>query len=218
MAGGWFTKQADFLTAANLNDVNDQTVGGQIQSVPTAVPATQGNQTLPGDRIILDDATAYALSDTTVGTLYGGIYCYVQATYTTQAPVVGAIAFLKATDVGNLLPTSPATTSYVAYGDAQPSTSVPTYVFGVWINVLTKNYYGWIQIAGVASVLFDSTVTATTAGSMVIAKASSVVPSCADNGAAITQATWAAHLGVSLGTVTTSAASKVALLRGFGRL
>ena len=39
-AGGWFTKQADFLTAANLNDVNDVTVGGQIQSVPSAVPAS----------------------------------------------------------------------------------------------------------------------------------------------------------------------------------
>jgi hypothetical protein len=218
MAGGWFTKQADFLTAAYLNDVNDQTVGGQIQSVPSAVPATQGIQTLPGDRIILDDATAYALSDTTVGTLYGGIYCYVQSTYTTQAPVVGGIAFFKAADIGNLTPTSPLTTSYVAYGDAQPLTTVPTYVFGIWINVLTKSYYGWIQIAGVASVLFDSAVTANVTGNWVSAKVSASVASTADVGAVVGVITIAAILGVSVGTVTTSTVSKVSLLRGFGRL
>jgi hypothetical protein len=221
MAGGWFTKQADFLTAAYLNDVNDQTVGGQIQSVPTAVPATQGNQTLPGDRIILDDATAYALSDTTIGTLYGGIYMYVQSTYTTRAPVVGGIAFMQAADLGNLTPTSPLTTSYVAYGDTQPTTLVPSYVLGVWINVLTKSYYGWVQIAGVASVLFDSTVTATTTGGLVIAKASAVVASTADNltsGYAVTALTLVSEIGVSMGTVVTSTLSKVAILRGMGRL
>jgi hypothetical protein len=218
MAGGWFTKQADYLNAAYLNDVNDTTVGGQIQSVPSGITATQGQQTLPGDRIVLDDATASALSDTTVGTLYGGIYMYVQSTYTTTAPAVGQIGFLKGTDVGNLLPTSPNTTSYVAYGDAQPTTGNPAYVLGIYINAITKNNYGWIQIAGMASVLFDSTVTATTTGSMVTAKASSVVPSCADNGVAITQATWCAQIGVSVATVAASTISKVAILRGFGRI
>jgi hypothetical protein len=218
MAGGWFTKQADYLNAAYLNDVNDQTVGGQIQSVPSNVPATQGQQTQPGDRIILDDAAAYALSDTTIGTLYGGIYMYVQSTYTTTAPVVGGIGFFKGTDVGNLTPTSPNTTSYVSYGDAQPTVGNPAYVLGIYINAITKNYYGWIQISGVASVLFDSTITATTTGSMVTAKATAVVPSTADNGVAITQATWCAQIGVSIATVAASTLSKVSMLRGFGRL
>ena len=221
MAGGWFTKQGDFLTAANLNDVNDQTVGGQIQSVPTNVTASQGIQTQPGDRIILDDATASALSDTTIGTLYGGIYMYVQSTYTTRAPVVGGIAFMVASDLGNLTPTSPLTTSYVAYGDAQPSTVLPTYVLGVWINVLTKSYYGWIQIAGIASVLFDSTVTATTAGSLVIAKATAAVASTADNvtsGYAVTAITAVSSIGVSMGTTATSTIAKVAITRGMSRL
>jgi hypothetical protein len=214
MAGGWFTKQADFLTAAYLNDVNDLTLGGQIQSVPTAVPATQGIQTLPGDRIILDDATAYALSDTVIGTLYGGIYMYVQATYTTTAPVVGGIGFFKTADIGS----TTAPNSYIAYGDAQPSTTVPSYVLGIFINAITKAYYGWIQIAGVATVLFDSTVTATTTGYMVVAKSAAAVPSTADQGVAITQLTWCAQIGVSLATVVTSTLSKVSMLRGFGRL
>ena len=215
MAGGWFTKQADYLNAAYLNDVNDSQVGGAIASVPSGVTATQGQQTLPGDRIILDDATAYALSDTTIGTLYGGIYMYVQSKYTTTAPAVGGIAFFKATDIGN---TQQPGVAYIAYGDAQPSTTLPTYVLGIYINALTNAYYGWIQIAGIATVLFDSTVIATTAGDMVVAKASPANASTADNGVTITQATWAANLGVSVGTVSTSGASKVALLRGFGRL
>src|ERR1700676_698809 len=100
MAGGWFTKQADFLTARYLNDVNDATLGGQIQSVPAGVPASQGIQTQPGDRIVLDDATALALSDTAIGTLWGGIYEYVQSkAASTAAPAVGIAAFFLAADV-----------------------------------------------------------------------------------------------------------------------
>lgn len=215
MAGGWFTKQADYLDAAFLNDVNTATLGGQIQSVPSNVPASQGQQSLPGDRIILDDATALALSDTTVGTLFGGIYMYCLATWTTQAAAVGGIAFYRAADIG-----STTTTPYVAFGDAQPTTVIPTYILGVWINVLTKGNYGWIQIAGIASVLFDSTVTSTVAGNLAVVKASASVASTADNQttSAPTALQVAAVLGVSVGTVATSVVSKVAITRGMARL
>lgn len=216
MAGGWFTKQADFLTAANLNDVNDATVGGQIQSVPTNVPATQGIQTLPGDRIILDDATALALSDTTVGTLYGGIYMYCNVTWTTQAAAVGGVAFFRASDIG-----STTTTPYVAYGDAQPTTVIPTYILGVFINAISKSNYGWIQVAGIASVLFNSTVTSTVGGNLVTTYASSTgIASSADN-TTVTNPTAlvvAQVIGVSIGTVATSVVSKVAITRAISRL
>jgi hypothetical protein len=218
MAGGWFTKQGDFLTAAYLNDVNDVTVGGQIQYVPTNVTASQGIQTQPGDRIILDDATASALSDTTIGTLYGGMYMYVQSTYTTQIPVLGAAAFYKAADVGNLAPTSPNTTSYVAYSDAQPTTAIPSYFLGVYINVITKNNYGWIQIGGMATCLFDSALTATAAGNWVSVKVSSSVASCFDCGAVVGVVTLSALVGTAVGLPATSTASKVSIWRGFGRL
>jgi hypothetical protein len=214
MAGGWFTKQADFLTAAYLNDVNDSTVGGQIQSVPSAVPATQGIQTLPGDRIILDDATAYALSDTAVGTLYGGIYMYVLSlSSSTASPAVGAIAFWRSADIG-----STTTTPYIATADAQPLTTTPAYILGIWINAITKGNAGWVQIAGIASVLFDSASVNTTQASMVTAQTSATVASTATNAQAITQATWCYQIGVSIGTVATSTISKVSILRGFGRL
>lgn len=209
-AGGMLTKQADFLTAKYLNDVNDAVAGGAVVSVPAGAPSPQVSQTLPGDRIVLDDATALALSDTTVNTLYGGIYMYVQGTWTTTAAVVGGIAFWKQADVG---------VQYVAYGDAQPATATPSFIAGIWINALTKGNYGWIQIAGVASVLFDSAVTATTVGEMVVAKVSASVPSTADNGATVSQQTVADLLGVSIQTVAASTVSQVALTRSpFSRI
>jgi len=215
MAGGWFTKQADFLTAAYLNDVNDSAVGGQIQSVPTAVPATQGIQTLPGDRIILDDVTAAALSDTTIGTLYGGIYMYVQATWTTTAAALGQAGFYKVADIGS----TTAPNSYIAYGDAQPTTAIPTYFLGVFISAPTKGNYCWIQIQGMASGLFDSTLAGTVAaGNWVSVKVSSIVPSCFDVGAAVGVVTLSALVGTAAGLPATSTLSKIAIWRGFGRL
>ncbi len=210
MAGGYLTKQADFLTAKFLNDVNDAASGGVIVSVPTGAPTVAVSQTQPGDRIVLDDATALALSDTTVGTLLGGIYMYVQYKTTTRAAVVGGIAFWKQTDVG---------TAYIAYGDAQPTTTNPTFIAGIFINVLTANNFGWIQVGGIANVLFDSAVTATLVGDMVSAKGGASVASTADNGAAVTQLTVAALLGVSIQTVTASTVTQVALTRSpFSRI
>lgn len=217
---GTFTKQATWLSARYLNDVNDVTAQGAINSVPSGVTATQANQTLPGDRIIFDDAAALAVSDTTVGTLYGGIYMYVQATWTTTAAAVGGVAFLKAADVGATTNTSPQTTNYQVYGDAQPSTSVPSYVMGIFINAVTKNQYCWIQIAGMATVLFTATPTNTNAGHMVVAtqNAAGASLSTADNGVTISELTFACQIGVSYAAVTTSGKSLVSILRGFGRL
>jgi hypothetical protein len=210
MASGMLTKQADNISARYLNDVNDAVSGGAPVSVPAGAPAAQVNQTQPGDRICLDDITALGLSDTTVGTLYGGIYIYVQATYTTTAPVRGGIGFWKQADVG---------VQYVAYGDALPATATPSFIAGIFISAPTKGNYCWIQIAGVASVLFDSTITATTVGDLVTAKVSAVVPSTADNGATVTQETVAAMLGVSIQTAAASTVSQVALTRSpFSRI
>ena len=210
MAGGMLTKQAEYISARYLNDVNDSVSGGNTVSVPVGAPSAQIWQTIPGDRIVLDDATALALSDTTIGTLYGGIYMYVQYQTTTRAAVRGGIAFYKQSDVG---------TAYTVYGDAQPATATPSFIAGIFISAPTATYYCWIQIAGVASVLFDSTVNATTVGDMVNAKVSSSVASTAENGATVTQETVAALIGVSIQTVSTSTISQVAMTRSpFSRI
>lgn len=210
MAGGMLTKQAVMLTAKFLNDVNDSVSGGIVVGVPSGAPAPQASQTLPGDRIVLDDATALALSDTSVGTLLGGIYEYVQYKTTTRSAVLGGIAFWKQSDVG---------TSYIVYGDAQPATATPSFIAGIFISAPTANNFCWIQIAGVANVLFDSAISATTVGSMVSAKVSSNVASTADNAATVTQETVACLLGVSIQTAAASTVSEVALTRSpFSRI
>jgi hypothetical protein len=213
MAGGMFTKQADYLSARYLNDVNDAAQGGTITTAPTGLSVSQAQQTMVGDRIVLDDATAFALSDSAVGTLYGGIYMYVNVAAGTAATSVrGCVAFFLASGI-----THP--NAYTVSMDPQPTTTNPTYVLGIFINGITKLNYGWVQIAGVASVLFDTTtITATTAGSMVSAKASATQLGAADNAATVSQITVAALLGVSVGTVTAATVTQVALTRGFGRI
>jgi hypothetical protein len=206
MAGGMLTKQADQLTARFLNDVNDAVAGGSIVSLPSGVTGPQASATQPGDRIVLDDTAALALSDTAIGTLYGGVYMYVKNVVTTRAVVRGGIAFFGAADIG---------TAYIAYSDAQPSTSVPTYVAGIYINVLSNNNFGWIQTAGAASVLFDSTSIGTiAAGNLVDAKASATTASTAEVGVAVSQLTVAGLLGVAVGIPTSATVSTVMLTRG----
>jgi hypothetical protein len=206
MAGGMLTKQADFLTAKFLNDVNDSVAGGAIVSVPSGAPAVQASQTLPGDRIVLDDATALALSDTAIGTLLGGVYMYVQHKTTTRAAARGGIAFFKTADLGS---------AYTVYGDADPSTTVPSHIAGIYISAPTANNYCWIQVAGAASVLFDSaSLTAIADGNWVTAKVSATTASTADVGAAAGVVTLAALLGVACGIPTSAVVSTVMLTRG----
>jgi len=201
------TKQATLLTAAYLNDVNDSASGGAVVSVPSGAPSPAVSQTIPGDRIVLDDATALALSDTTVGTLYGGVYQYVGTFLTsTASPVLGAVAFFRAADIG---------VTYQVTPDAQPTAAIPTYIAGIFINAITKGNWGWIQVSGAAGVLFDQGVlTNVQAGYSVSAKISPTLTGSADVGAAAGVAVTPALLGVAVGLPVSSTVSTVMLTRG----
>jgi hypothetical protein len=195
---GYGFKQADFLTAKYLNDVNDAASGGVIVSVPTGAPSPQVSQTMPGDAIIVDDITALALSDTTVGTLYGGIYMYMGTLSTSTAnPARGTGAFMRAADL-------PSATSnlYQVTADASPTTAIPTFFFGVFINAVTKGNWGWIQTAGVASCLFDSAITgAAVVGNPVTVKISATVASTFDQCVTVVTATIPySYAGAFVGT------------------
>jgi hypothetical protein len=213
MAGGMLTKQADFLTGSTnkLNTVNDAASGGVVVSVPAGAPSPYVSQTIPGDRIVLDDATALALSNTATGTLYGGVYMYVGTVATsTAAPARGTLAFWLAANLPN-----GATPAYTVTADAQPAAATPTYIAGVFINAITKGNFGWIQVAGTSSNFFDSSLTATNAGLWVSAKVSPGVASTSDVGAAVGTTTLSALLGTAIGSPTASQISAVLLWRGF---
>jgi pyrroline-5-carboxylate reductase len=198
------TKQANMLTAAHLNDVNDALMGGVVVSVPAGAPIANTSQLIAGDRIVLDDPTAYAMSDLTVATLLGGVYMYVKSTAVTRQAVRGGIAFFKTADLG---------VQYAVYSDADPSTSVPTHVAGIYINAITSGSFGWIQVAGAAGVLFD-TLTSAADGTEVTVKISPNTASTADAGAVPTATTVAAHLGVACGLPSSTVISTVMLTRG----
>lgn len=202
-----------FYSGSALNSVNDTLIGGQLTTMPTGF--SQFQQNVPGDRIILDDVTAAALSNSTT-TLFGGIYMYVHVAATSTAVAAsGSIAFFTGASVS-----ATAANPYEVTPDAQATTTLPAMIAGIFLNAISKNNYGWIQVAGVANILFDSTVSSTVLGSLVVAKASAVVASTADNTTVTnpTAAVVAAVIGVSLTTVTTSTLVKVSITRGIGRI
>jgi len=212
------TKQAIMLTARYLNTVNDTVSGGAIFALPSGVQPPAWSQTIPGDRLVLDDVSALALSDTTnTGTLYGGVYMYVGTLATaTASPGRGQLAFWP-------IPNLPAgaTPSYICSSDVQPNTLLPAYIAGVFINgnaapavPLVKGNFGWIQVAGVASFLPDSTLTSTALAATISAKVSATVASSCDAGVALTTVTLANVLGVAIGTPVISTISQCIITRG----
>lgn len=157
MPSNW-TKGPIFVNARRLNDVDDSVLQGAIQTVPggSASGVNQGIQDLPGDRIVLSTADALALSDTAVGTLFSGMYEYVRTTSTSTAlPAVGLLAFWNTAleSVGN---------PYIVTGDETQAQGVALRA-GVFINPIIKGDWGWIQIAGKASIKSRAVLTGTAA-------------------------------------------------------
>lgn len=129
----------------------DATVGGQISSVPSGITASQGRADKPGDRMILTEADALALSDTVnVGTLYGGMYQYVTTkSGSTGTATRGRAVFWDSDTTGyqylyQVTPDENGTIGVVPFG-------------GVVITAtITKAYSWWIQSAGRCSCMFKS--------------------------------------------------------------
>jgi hypothetical protein len=153
MANSW-SKQPVWVSGY-INNVNDTIVGGQLSSVPVGVVATQGDQTLLGDHLVLDEAAANAKSTTASGfaQLHGGYYQYVQFDSSATTPALGQTLYWKLTSniSGPYTVTNVATANQSAYA-------------GVLLNPnVTAGNYTWIQTAGRATVLFAASGT-TTAG------------------------------------------------------
>ena len=207
MAGGMLTKQAILLTAIDLNLVNDTVQGGAIFALPSGVQPPAWSQTLPGDRIVLDDVSAFGLSSTAIGTLYGGVYEYVQTLATaTAAPARGTLAFW--------LPSSmpPNTTlAYQVTSDVS-QTLLPAYIAGVFINAVTKGDYRSVQVAGIASVLFDNSLDLDHAFHDVSAKVSQRPPPPQTPAWRSAPSPWLTSLASAIGTPVISTISSVIIL------
>lgn len=115
------------LVSRYLNTVNDVLPGQSVtggQSYDGQVGAT----------VTLNAAEALKLSDTSVGTLYGGTYQYVKFLLTQSGTTVKG---------GPVYWTDP--DNFVVSADV--ATGVPGFA-GVALSVVTKGNYGWILVSG----------------------------------------------------------------------
>lgn len=188
------------LTTPYLNTVNDQFCGGGDAS-----PGYAPGQLLKTKR--LTNAQALALSKTSVGTLYAGVYQYVQTLSTqSQAAVLGNATFWK---------TAANYVSGIVSSDG--GATVEGRFAGVFLNVITAGYYGWIQIDGMASCAFKSSVSDTTDGNAVrVTTTTFTFDSVADATANATYGTSKGVVGTAMEAAASSTVSRV-LLKGNGR-
>jgi hypothetical protein len=181
-----FVQQIDRIVS-KLSNANDPLPG---QSVSSGTGAVQyGGQV--GARVCLGNDDI-AIVNSSSPTLYGGIYQYVQFFLTaTKASVAGLLAFWQ-TD-----------STYIVTNDEPTGCSD---IAGICLNAVSKGNYGWIQIAGKATVQYRAVLTKTTpaVGDLVIAAAlGSVTPGVVDiiaDATNITSVQLRSAIGIVVGT------------------
>jgi hypothetical protein len=153
-----------YLNTANQNDTAP---GGSITASPANYQGSQLQQTLPGDRIIFDAATALAASNNGVGNLYEGSYRYVQfRNNSTANPTRGRGCFWDPTGgglTGNNIGSSNTDGLYMTTADGNAANYTNTLPAGVYINNVTLSNgtpaYWWIQESGKCNLKFIATLT-----------------------------------------------------------
>lgn len=139
--------QAPRITALYLNDVNDPAAGVPLASPSGSIVQAYGGQI--GAKLTIGPGEATRLSDSAVGTLFEGVYQYVQFLGSmTATPTRGMICFWS--DRANKVITCDVTAATQGK------------IAGVVLNSVTKGNWGFIQISGSASVQFKSTITKST--------------------------------------------------------
>lgn len=138
------------VTGGFLNAVNDAAIGGgPADALGQGLAEGQLGVIVGYDRDQI--SRAY---DSSVGTLYGGLYQYVKfKAGTTASNARGQIIFWDDFD------------DYVVTPDAAATTEA--FIAGITLNAVTKGNYGWIQVAGVVGVKFRATVTSNNIGDVV---------------------------------------------------
>jgi hypothetical protein len=151
---GPLTSQIGRVTTGLLNTVNDAI---PAQTTSSGTGATRYGGQL-GQRIALGpDEVKF---DPTIGNLYGGVYQYVRVAAASTALLRGMILFWDPSVAENLYQVT-----------AVEPTGV-SLIAGICLNVITPGNYGFIQIAGRATVKFRAALTKVAAvGDLVLAAA-----------------------------------------------
>lgn len=155
-----YLKSGDFIGGAQfLNQVADLTVTGQPDALGVLPQTAYGGGLSAGDYLRLTDAEALALSKTTVGTLFNGIYRRV---FFKSGIVGGGNTGFKR---GQIVFWDLVTAGVNPYQVTNVEATDPQLIAGVVINANDtalaplSGFWGWIQTAGVASPLYRAAVT-----------------------------------------------------------
>lgn len=164
MASGPFSKQAIYKSAALNANYTDGAIGGALTTAPSGLTTSQGQQTLPGDRILLSPADAFAASNNNNAVLYTGSYRYVNIkNNSTSNPALGHGAFWVDVTGANNVTTDGL---YQVQSDEAANFGVVQFA-GVFLKNITLNntvsYYWWIQESGKATCWFRGAITGTPA-------------------------------------------------------
>ena len=156
MAAIQSANQSPRVTTAALNSVGrtgDPSPGTLVSTASVSGSIVQPYGGFVGGRLTLAQADAAVLSDTTTGVLYGGVYQYVRFLSTSTATAArGCLVRWAAPTV--------TATAYTVTPDG--SATGDNSCAGVALNATTKGNYDFIQVAGIAQVKFQGTITAGT--------------------------------------------------------
>jgi hypothetical protein len=143
--------QINYISNRYLDTVNDPVCGDSVSSGTGASPrAGQLGNIL---RLGMVDAGKRGSAIT----LYAGDYMYVRfKSATTAANAQGRLVFWDLH----------ANTGMSLYQVTPDVTTASQFLAGVALGVVTKGYYGWIQISGLANVLSAGTIANTTIGNI----------------------------------------------------
>ena len=147
-----FLKQLQKKPSLGLNyGTGQQTVGGTLTSLPSNVQSPFVDQDMPGDRMIVGSEDATALSYTTVGTLYGGLYTRVLTYATVTAAYNRGCAVFWDTSVAD--------STFRVIPDETGSQGINPFA-GIIINLtITAGYAAWVVNGGKVFAQFRSVLT-----------------------------------------------------------
>jgi hypothetical protein len=154
MPSGWVKQPQQISALGGAGKLNggagDTVVGGLLTGVPAGLNISAGMQDIPGDRMVLGEEDAAAVTNTAIGTLYGGLYQYVVTKLTSTAtPTINRAMFWDTAVANSTFQTTP---------DESGSQGVAPFA-GVNIQTLTKGNAWWIQSAGRVAAKFVSVFT-----------------------------------------------------------
>jgi hypothetical protein len=171
------------LISGYLNGENNPALGSPIASSGYAGGLVSSYGGFLGTKGVFDADDAAKLSNTTLGTLYGGTYMMVRVSATaTQSQLVrGRLVFWDLTAAEDL---------YQVTNDETQNGGQPLFA-GILLNAVTAGNYCVIQVAGRATVQMRATVTAATRNITWAAAGAGVDNATADAQASATAVTFA---------------------------